>query len=72
MVGCSCLWTGVLPELIDAVSGDPEADGCGDDHQSDPDVGEEADAQLDEVFDSLDAFLLAAGDQAFREPIKLS
>lgn len=48
MVDCSCLWTGVPPELIDAVSGDPEADGRGDDHQADPDVGEEADAQLDE------------------------
>ena len=43
-----CLWTGVPPELIDAVSGDPEADGRGYDHQSDPDVGEETDAQLDE------------------------
>lgn len=31
-----------------------------------------ADAQLDEVFDSLDAFLLAAGDQGVQEPIKLS
>lgn len=48
MVDCNCLWTGVPPELIDAVSGDPEADSCGDDHQSDPDVGEETDAQLDE------------------------
>ena len=45
---CSGLWTGVPPELIDAVSGDPEAEGCRDDHQSDPDVGEKADAQLDE------------------------
>ena len=45
---CSGLWTGVPPELIDAVSGDPETDSRRDDHQSDPDVGEEADAQLDE------------------------
>lgn len=48
MVDCSCLGTGVPPELIDAVSGDPEADSRRDDHQPDPDVGEEADAQLDE------------------------
>ena len=48
MVDCSCLWTGIPPELIDAVSGDPEADSRRDDHQADPDVGEEADTQLDE------------------------
>lgn len=30
------------------VSGDPEADSRRDDHQSDPDVGEKADPQLDE------------------------
>lgn len=48
MVDCSCLWTGVPPELIDAVSGDPETGNYCDDHQPDPNVGEKADTQLDE------------------------
>ena len=43
-----CLWTGVPPELIDAVSSDPETGNYRDDHQPDPDVGEKADTQLDE------------------------
>lgn len=37
-----------MPVLIDAVSGDSEADSCRDEHQSDPDIGEKADPQLDE------------------------
>ena len=36
-----------MPVLIDAVSGDSEADSCRDEHQSDPDIGEKADPQLD-------------------------